>query len=625
MKINSPLLLAFVVVLLASISAGIFIKSALAVDALIAFSFSIPVFLIAWIAYSHLISRFTNQDFSEALVKDSLAFLPFIILLFVLINPFSSVPNDTTMALGINIAGLAYNLFTKLLLVIALSLFVFLKVLVSLGKIFDSGKFAGAREMDWKIPLIAAIAVYFVVFLILSYLRYFTFKTPAPDLWIFNQAMWNTLHGNFMVTTRTLELGNQVLLGDHFFLILLFILPVYALMQNALSLYFIQTVFISIAALPIFMLARKVLNCRFAAFAIAVSYLLYPALQFINLAEFQAMAFVIPLMLFAFYYLYTSDYRKFAVFLFFSLAVRETVAVVAFFLGIYAIFAMGKKKIGMLICAVSVIWFLLAVFVAIPALGRPYQYIGGTQNPFFQFGDSPAEVIGTMISNPLMVIKEATTAQDIGYLLLLFVPVAFLSLLSGAMLVPASTFALNLLSAFPQHATIYFQYNAELIPFVFIAAIFGYARLKKFLSGYFNAAHASRAIALSLLSFSILSAIFFGPSPLGLLDFAPNEASFNIENYTITPHHVLLLDAISEIPQEAVVSTDSFLAAHLSSRREVYYFPENLEKADYVLVDTTIKAHASAGSAKERLQELLNDADYKVLVNEDGVILLRKA
>ena len=164
-----------------------------------------------------------------------------------------------------------------------------------------------------------------------------------------------------------------------------------------------------------------------------------------------------------------------------------------------------------------------------------------------------------------------------------------------------------------------------MIPFVFIAAIFGYARLKKFLSKYFNAAVASRAIAISLLSFSILSAVFFGPSPLSLLDFAPNEASFNIENYTITPHHALLLNAISKIPQDAIVSTDSFLAAHLSSRREVYYFPEYLKKADYVLVDTTIKSHASAGSAKEKLQELLNDANYKVLVNEDGVILLRKA
>ncbi len=625
MRIQNSVFLALIVVLLASVSAGVFINNALAIDAILSFSFPIPVFLIAWIAYSHFISKSAQQDLSEALVKDSFTFLPFIILLLVLLNPFSSLPNDTTMAAGINIAGLAYNLFIKLLLVIALSLFVFLKVLLSLGKIFDSQKFAGAREYDWKKPLFAAIAIYFIAFIVLSFIRYFTFKTPAPDLWIFNQAMWNTLHGNFMVTTRTLELGNQVLLGDHFFLILLFILPVYALMQNALSLYFIQTVFISIAALPIFMLARKVLNCRFAAFAIAVSYLLYPALQFINLAEFQAMAFVIPLMLFAFYYLYTSDYRKFAVFLFFSLAVRETVAVVAFFLGIYAIFALGKRKVGALICIVSVAWFLLAVFAAIPALGRPYQYIGGTQNPFFQFGNSPSEVIGTMASNPLMVIKEATTAQDIGYLLLLFVPVAFLSLLSGAILIPASTFALNLLSAFPQHATIYFQYNAELIPFVFIAAIFGYARLKKFLSKYFNAVHASRAIAFSLLSFSVLSAIFFGPSPLSLLDFAPNEASFSIANYTITPHHVLLLNAISEIPQDAVVSTDSFLAAHLSSRREVYYFPEYLERADYVLVDTAIKAHASAGSAKEKLQELLDDADYKVLVNEDGVILLKKA
>lgn len=623
MRTNSSLILAFIVVLLAALSAGIFISKVTGVSILLAIVLPIPV-LIFWVRYSDSISKSTHQNFRDVLVKDSLTFFPFIILLLVFINPFSSLPNDTTMALGINIAGLAYNLFIKLLLVIAVSLFVFLKILISMGKIFDSKRFAGAREMDWKIPLIISIAVYFIAFLILSYLRYFTFKTPAPDLWIFNQAMWNTLHGNFMITTRTLELGNQVLLGDHFFLILLFILPIYALMQNALSLYFIQTVFISLAALPIFMLARKVLNCRFAAFAIAVSYLLYPALQFINLAEFQAMAFVIPLMLFAFYYLYTSDYRKFAVFLFFSLAVRETVAVVAFFLGIYAIFAMGKRKIGMLICAVSVIWFLLAVFVAIPALGRPYQYIGGTQNPFFQFGDSPSEVIGTMVSNPLMVIKEATTAQDLGYLLLLFIPVAFLSLLSGAILIPASTFALNLLSAFPQHATIYFQYNAELIPFVFIAAIFGYARLKKFLSRYFNAAHASRAIALSLLSFSLLSAILFGPSPLSLLDFAPNEASFNIANYTITPHHVLLLDAISEIPQDAVVSTDSFLAAHLSSRREVYYFPEYLEKADYVLVDTTIKAHASAGSAKEKLQELLSSVDYEALVNEDGVILLRK-
>lgn len=576
---------------------------------------------ILWFLISYIFAKISNSDFKHLLFRDSFSFLPFLLLL---LWPLSEkIPLTSSAQWGnFDTSSLAANLFLKLLLALALILFITLKSLLTPKKVHDA-LYKIIPKRDPKKLLVFMGAIYFISMFLLSFVRFLTFKTPAPDLWIFNQAMWNTLHGNFMVTTRTLELGNQVLLGDHFFLILLIIIPLYSLFQHPLGLYLIETAFIAIAALPLYWIAKNKLESNAAGLIFAAALFLFPALQFIHLSEFQPVAFTIPFLLFAYHYLQENKLKLFALFTGLALSVRETQAPVIFMFGLYIAFVMKRFKLGAVVSAAAVIWFLLVVTTFIPALGVPYQYIGGTQNVFPNLGESTPDIISNVITNPMILINEITSAQDIGYLALLFLPVCFLSLLSPAILIPGSVFALNLLSGHSPHATIYFQYNAELIAFLFIAAVLGAHKLIKHLSPFTTKQKIHNTVLTSLLAAALICSTLFGPTPLSLLDPASNQASFSPEAYAITPHHELLLNSIASIPQEASVSTDSLLAAHLSSRAEVYYFPLNFESVDYILIDTSYPGHDS-NLHPELIQELKNSEEFKTLVDKDHVLLLKR-
>lgn len=575
-----------------------------------------------WPAFSLLVSRISGIRPAEIFLRDSVSYLAFALLL---LWPISSRISTAAMPDwgGFDAAGLAANLFLKLLLALSLVLFVAVKALALPEKVHESIAARLPRAKP-KNALVLMCLAYFAVMFSLSVIRFFTFKTPSPDLWLFNQAMWNTLHGAFMVTTRTLELGNQVVLGDHFFLILVFILPLYALFQHPLGLYLIESALITVAAIPLYWIARSKLGSAGSGLVFAAAFLLFPALQFVHLTEFQPVAFTIPFLLFAFHYLQQNRLRLFALFTALALFVRETQAPVVFLFGVYIALAMRRYRLGAVVCVSAIAWLLLAVFVFIPSLGPSYQYIGGTQNAFPNLGKNTGEIISNSVSNPLLLVKEATTPQDLGYLALLFLPVCFFSLLSPLVLVPASVFAINLFSGWAPPTTIYFQYNAELIAFLFIAAVYGAHRLRGVVSRAVSSKKAHNAVLATLLASALVSAVLFGPSPLSLLDPAPNQADFSIEGYTITPHHRLLLEAVSSIPQQASVSCDSTIAAHLSSRREVYYFPLNLGSVDYVLVDTSVPEHDS-NLNPQLLDELRNSSDFETLIDSDGILLLRRA
>jgi len=618
---NAKTFAGFLIVLAAALAWAFFAGEMLAADFAVSFGVSAAVSITAWLACSKFVSSRSSIGLNETLWKDSLSFLPFTLLFFIFLKGLAATISSGNWE--VDAAALSINLMAKVLLVCSITAFASIKVFL-LPAAFRNPFPNLLKKINPKKTLLAMVLIYFVSFIILTFIRFLTFKTPSPDLWIFNQAMWNTLHGSFMVTTRMLELGNQVLLGDHFFLVLLFLLPLYALAQGPLTLYFIETLFISLAAVPLYKLAKLKFNDGRFALVFPLAYLLYPALHFINLAEFQPVAFAIPFFLFSFYFLKKRDTPKFFMFLLLALSVRETSALIGVFYGIFIAVVQRRPKLGAAVSALSLAWFLAAVLFVIPALGPAYQYVGGTQNAFPNFGDTPDEVLAGM-ANPVKVFQEATTVKDIGYLLLLFSPVAFLCLLSPAFAIPLPMYALNLLSGLPQHGNIFFQYNAEIIPFIFAGAVFGAARALRLIKRIFPGnRRAKQAIAVAILAGAVLSGILYGPTPLSLLDPLPNQASFDFREYAFTAHHGLIHGAISLIPGDASVSCDNMFTGPLSSRAEVYYFPYHLDTVDYALVDTTIGGHASTGAAKGDLDALMENGDFEQLVNEDGVILFKR-
>jgi uncharacterized membrane protein len=92
----------------------------------------------------------------------------------------------------------------------------------------------------------------------LSLVRHWTFHSTASDLAVFDQVLWNTIHGRFMESTLSLaRCVPHSFFGDHFSPALLLILPLYFVFPHPETLLVVQTVALALGVWPIYLLARS--------------------------------------------------------------------------------------------------------------------------------------------------------------------------------------------------------------------------------------------------------------------------------------------------------------------------------------------------------------------------------
>ena len=88
---------------------------------------------------------------------------------------------------------------------------------------------------------------------------------------------------------------------------------------------------------------------------------------------------------------------------------------------------------------------------------------------------------------------------------------------------------------------------------------------------------------------------------------------------------------ISKVPNNAYVLTQNNLAPHLANREKLYYFPKNIDQADYILLDMRpgqlIINHWLSGEEKDintQINQLINNQTFYVYYRSGDAILLKK-
>lgn len=406
--------------------------------------------------------------------------------------------------------------------------------------------------------VLALICGYVALFLTLSLLRYSNFGASSFDTAIFDQVVW--LLSRFKGAFSTIRGTN--LFGDHMAPILFFLTPLYWVNGNAPALLAVQTVALGAGALPLYLLARDKTKSAWIGVAVVFAYLSYPAMQHFNLFDFHPEALGLCFLLFAFLAI---DRRRFVWFYVLCLGAaicKEDMVLAVLVLGIIVYFKYDRRA-GKIVTAGAALYFLASVIFLIPAFApEGYQYAGRLG----QFGETPLEAAKNMVVHPLKTFNIIATRQNLRYVFDLLLPVGFLCLLAPAYLLPAlPAFIINMISDFqPQH-TILNQYTAAITPFVFIALVFGAAKIKNWSQGAFRSKNVMGVVALVVVGCSLAANFYFGPSPLsGNWDSGP---------YTADSHIEAIEEGVSIIPGDAPVSAQVFLLAHLSAREEVYLFP----------------------------------------------------
>ena len=188
--------------------------------------------------------------------------------------------------------------------------------------------------------LMLMVIGYVITFSYFTIMKHYAFRTNAWDVGGFAQAFWTTLRFGkvFEYNVEFYLTSSKSFFGIHFSPILYAVLPFYALYPRTETLLIIQTVILALAALPVYLLARDVLNSRLAGLVFAASYLLSPLVQGVNWFDFHLEAFLPLEYLYALYFMRKNKYLLYAAFIALTLVTLEQMAIVNLFLAFSLLF-----------------------------------------------------------------------------------------------------------------------------------------------------------------------------------------------------------------------------------------------------------------------------------------------
>jgi len=489
------------------------------------------------------------------------------------------------------------------------------------------------KRFGYKIYVYTAILVYIIIFSTVQIAVYYSFNIYAWDLGIFNQALWNTLHGQlFYYTAEPFYTRTGCFLGAHFSPILFLVIPVYAIYAKPETLLIVSTFVIAIGAVAAYDIAMFFLKNEKAAVILAVFYLLHPSLLGVTLCGFSLESFAATLFLFIIDYLIKCDFRKLAIVVPLGLMTHEASVPVIAFIGIYGMWHYHKSiknkgfQASLIILAISVPYFFFAQMMrayfgwtCIPSLWHEWNLIGA---------NSPIDLPLKIVLNPMGALKALTFdgATKAFYAITLLIPTAFLSLLGLEGLIPAIPYLfITFFSAYPLYYSLGGHYGAFLAPFIFVSLIHGIIRLQK----KYRFQYSFLKLAKIVIMVCIISLVVLLPS----VYYKYGVFRMNDE------HNKIIYKFLAYIPQNASVLTQSNIFPHISSRPNAYTIPPptwgsqyrqigkemllNLSKnnIEYLLLDfNSDPQYVSAAELIYNAFSLENSTKYELIVpEEDGV------
>jgi uncharacterized membrane protein len=461
-----------------------------------------------------------------------------------------------------------------------------------------------------------ATAAFACGFAALAEARHRAFATGRFDLGNMTQAVWSTAHGRFLEVTDLS--GEQISrLGAHFDPILAAFAPLWLAWPDPSLLLVVQAAAVALGAPAVFLLARRRLGSERAGLAFALSYLLYPPVQWLVVNEFHPVALATPLLLWAFWFLEDDRPWAFAAVAVVACLTKEHVGLVVAALGVWDWLGHGRRRRGLAVAAAGVVVAVLAIAVVVP------RYAPGGGSPFAgryeSVGGSPGGIAKTAVTDPGRIVGAASERRDARYVSQLVWPLAVLPLLSPASLTALPELAANALSETRTQTSIHFHYTAGAIPGLVAGAVFGAAWLVR------RRPRLLPWVSIGVVTVGVAANIRLAPIPLW--QHVPGGESLGAREWRSTAHDRVLGRAVRLIPATAAVSATNALGGRLSERRRILSFPR-LAGAGWIAVDETQASYLDRISAPlpfaTALRHVRADPRWRLVLSEDGVVVLRR-
>lgn len=540
----------------------------------------------------------------------------------------------------------------------------------------------------WFAMGIVAVAVllfcgYFILYMTSQHDAYWT---NAEDLGIMDQVVWSILHSgsvhqticNTLHDTNCYSSAGVSRWAIHFDPLLIPVSALYIFWPTPKALVVLQTIVVALGAFPAFWLARLRLRSELAGVALALLYLLYPAVHQEVTFDFHAATFATSFIMFMLYFMYTRRTVWVFVFAILAMMCKEQIPLVIIMLGLWSIVFQRRWRSGLGLVAVGAIWFIGAFYIIIPHFSPSGKHLLITRyDDFKNFGTPPGQTNHSYLQLVLNILRHPRAflktyvfdQQHLNYLHILFapggylpslgpLPALYLVLLAPWVLILAlPTLAANMASSRELMYSGLFQYNAEIVPILVFAVTeamvlvlwivqlvttrLGQRRAKaqeetvpvQSKRGWHLSLVLQSGLLAGMLCFSLFSALRMDYVFYGQLPFA-----YGFRWPETTAHVALAKRFVNMIPPQASVAAQSKLVPHVSQRNRIYLFPYDLfsgnskqmqftdDSPDYIFLDVTSDVYPFWGSMDyiQYAKTVLISGHYGIVAAEDGYLLLKR-
>lgn len=458
--------------------------------------------------------------------------------------------------------------------------------------------------------LIGLVAIASSILFCFSSLQLWLFRA-GNDLGFFDQLVYLLSRGQSPVSTL---LEGVHLIGDHGAIIFYPLALLYVIYPSVYWLLAVQAIALSAGTIPLYVLSRDSgLSVGYAR-AVAICYVLYPAVFNINFyTEFRPETIAVPALLWAVLAAKRKSVSQSAIAIILVLSCKEAMSLTVVGLGLWLIF-LGRRFYGLGCIVAGLVWFAFAAVYLIPTFRGGYQ-MAGTWH-YESLGTSLTEIALRVITNPQIFIGRALMGDRLFYYLLLVLPI-ILGLhwrKISAMLPALPMLGLNILADFPRQRDLIHQYSLPIIPFLFIWLIASLVYLSKRRQRRWL----SKRI---LIIWSVIAWLALAKYGYFWTRYAPLYANVGA-----------VREAVNLVEPDARVLTSGYIAPHLSHRDTLILLENdgNVERVVKYDLDTILIAqqHLGLGTspqvAEETIAELLESSEFNLVYQQQDVFLFKK-
>lgn len=465
------------------------------------------------------------------------------------------------------------------------------------------------------------IAIYISIFSIICINKYLDFEYHDWDLAIYTNVLWNLVHGRI-----DFSLFQENFLHEHASLIAFLVAIPYFIFRHPVFLIILQTAALGISAFPVFLLARRKLD-DLAAVIITLMFLLYPAIHYANLYEFNFETLSVPFLSFAFYFLITNKKALCLLMCIGACSCKENIPLTIAALGVFGLLRPRRRLLGAVILVLGIAWFFFDIRLMQSMAST--QPAGGAETGganlkyifiFNKYGNNLREIFFYLLSHPYELFKELfSSPAKLWFFFDLFGIFLFLPFLRpDILLINIPHILARMLASNTNEHTIYYHSAAALAPFVLFAFIFSIGTLLKKIPGL----RAYRYVLLtSVLMVEIISMFY-------IWHIRPDLAKFQLGKNKYDYMNML---ALKKIPRDASIAASLEFLPRLANRDSIYSIhnmfgtspfkwapPKDLE---YILLD--LKSGVLRGTHFESYALLDRNFGPYLSENNFGLVMAR--